>query len=74
MRDYIGETDPDYEFVLSNGVIHVSRFVGLSVMDQLARIGAKSFPRHLQIGKKGVLESLRWVTLPQPTLPRKWLF
>ncbi|KAL4916115.1 hypothetical protein BDW62DRAFT_218861 [Aspergillus aurantiobrunneus] len=54
------ETDQDYEFALSNQMIHVSRLAGLSVTGEVAGIGVQGEQRHLQIGKKGVLESLRW--------------
>jgi NADPH:quinone reductase-like Zn-dependent oxidoreductase len=60
------ETDPDYEFALQDGIVHISRFVDVSVTDGLAMIGVEGSPRHLQIAKKGALDTLRWAaTAPQ---------
>ncbi len=63
--DRVKETDPDYEFALHNGVVHVSRFSDISVRHELGNIGVQGSPRRLQIAKKGVLETLRWATRPQ---------
>ncbi|KAF3000355.1 t1pks [Neopestalotiopsis sp. 37M] len=58
------ETDPDYEYALHEGVVHVSRFSGVSVTKELANVGVRDSPRHLQIGKKGALETLQWAAWP----------
>src|SRR6266566_2901599 len=53
---------PDYEFATCRGVVHVSRFTGVSVTDELAKVGpVQGSPRRLRTGKKGVLETPRWV-------------
>ncbi|KAI4601070.1 putative PKS/NRPS-like protein biosynthetic cluster [Pestalotiopsis sp. 9143b] len=58
------ETDPDYEYALHEGVVHVSRFSDISVTKELVNIGVQDSPRRLQIGKKGVIETLHWVAWP----------
>jgi hypothetical protein len=58
------EMDPDYEFALSKGFIHVSRFTGLSVTNELSRNAVEDAPRRLEIRRRGLLQTLRWAQLP----------
>ena len=64
-RSKHAEVDPDYEYALTNGVVHIPRFHWISVAEELA-IGASAgeIPKRLEIGKRGFLQSLRWVEQP----------
>jgi hypothetical protein len=54
----------DYEFVLSNGVVNISRFHWFSVSKELSKSALENCPRKLEIEKKGLLQTLRWVRRP----------
>ncbi|KAI0406775.1 acyl transferase domain-containing protein, partial [Xylaria palmicola] len=57
--------NPDYEFAYSGGTIHLPRFHCISVSDELAALpeGKPTYKRS-EIGKKGLLKSLKWVESP----------
>ncbi|KAI9774066.1 MAG: Type I Iterative PKS [Geoglossum simile] len=54
------DLDPDYEFALSNSIIHVGRFHWVSVDRALDDTCKGYVPRRLEIGKRGLLQTLRW--------------
>ncbi|KAF4244021.1 hypothetical protein CNMCM8980_010357 [Aspergillus fumigatiaffinis] len=58
------EFDPDQEFAWTDGVIHVSRMHWLSIPKALTHHGGDFSTATLEIGRPGLLNTLRWV--PQP--------
>lgn len=57
--------DPDYEWALDNGKVHVGRFHWFSVNDTLSLTSADSkVPKRLEVAKRGFLETLGWVQQP----------
>ncbi|OJJ30102.1 hypothetical protein ASPWEDRAFT_164008 [Aspergillus wentii DTO 134E9] len=61
--------DPDYEWVLDNGKIHIGRFHWFSVSDTLSRTRPScALPKRLEIGKRGFLGTLGWVQQPTRVL------
>lgn len=60
----ISEFDPDQEFVWTNGAIHVSRMHWLSVSEALSRNGGRIERATLEIGRPGLLNTLRWASQP----------
>ncbi|TVY84105.1 Highly reducing polyketide synthase FUM1 [Lachnellula suecica] len=54
------DIDPDYEFVLQDGVIYSSRYHWFSVRDGFATSQGKVVDKVLKIGQKGMVDSLRW--------------
>ncbi|EPE33257.1 NAD(P)-binding Rossmann-fold containing protein [Glarea lozoyensis ATCC 20868] len=54
------EIDPDYEFVLSNGVVQVGRYHAVTVPSELPVPTEATAPKSLTIGKLGLLQSLSW--------------
>lgn len=64
-RSKHAEVDPDYEYALTNGVVHIPRFHWISVAEELAiGVSAGEIPKRLEIGKRGFLQSLHWVEHP----------
>lgn len=73
-------TDPDYEFVISEGVPHVGRFHWVSVNDELRKADSTTRTTHersmsievkitrLEIGTPGLLQTLRYVAREVPDL------
>lgn len=59
--------DPECEFALHNGVIHVGRFHWLP-MKQVAPCDATDCPATLTVDKPGSLESVTWKHNPTPDL------
>lgn len=67
--------DPDYEFALSSGVVHLPRFDWLKVADELSSSSATATSEHegphrkpskrVEIGKSGSLQTLQWVEKPR---------
>lgn len=60
--------DPDYEFALSDGLVHLPRFDWVKVADELSSARATSKNeahdkplKRLEIGKSGSLQTLKWV-------------
>lgn len=63
------DDDPDYEWVLDNGKIHVGRFHWFAVGDELCRTRPDSnLPKRLEISKRGILETPGWVQQPTHVL------
>lgn len=58
------ELDRDYEFVLSDGLVNIGRFHWISVSKELALRPEKGGPKALEIGKRGLLQTLQWVQRP----------
>jgi SAM-dependent methyltransferase len=54
------ETDPDYEFILSNDVVEVGRYHAVTVPSELPVPTEATAPKSLTIGKLGLLQSLSW--------------
>lgn len=56
------DMDPDFEYVLEKGVVHLSRYHAVSVRDEIAEAETeKDLPAKLEIGRFGLLQSLHWV-------------
>ena len=55
------EVDPDWEFALFEGAINISRYNWISVSRRLWVNSKEELPRKFEIGKSGLLQSLRWV-------------
>jgi hypothetical protein len=57
------ETDleRDYEFALSNGLVNIGRFHWVSVSEELSKIPKEPGPKTIEIGKRGLLQTLQWV-------------
>lgn len=54
------EVDPDWEFALSEKVVHIPRYRWVSVIEQLSAVSDLELPRKLEAGKPGFLQSLQW--------------
>ena len=64
-RAKVGDVDPDYEYALAKGAVHIPRFHWISVADGLAISPSEGeTPKRLEIGKRGSLQSLQWVDQP----------
>lgn len=55
------DLDPDWEYALFEGAIQIPRYHWISTSQRLAAMSGGEFPRKLEIGKTGLLQSLRWV-------------
>lgn len=53
--------DPDWEFALFEKVIRIPRYHWVSVAERLSAVVEEERPRKLEVGKPGLLQSLRWV-------------
>jgi hypothetical protein len=62
------EFDPDQEFAWTNGVIHVSRMYWLSIPEALTHQGGSFSTATLEIGRPGLLNTLRWASQPMTPL------
>ncbi|KAB8301505.1 hypothetical protein EYC80_003356 [Monilinia laxa] len=62
------EVEPDFEYAISRGVIHVPRFQWVSISDEL--FSRKEFDalKTLEIGKRGALKTLQRVERPESKL------
>jgi hypothetical protein len=58
----ITEMDPDSEFVLYEGEVHIGRYHPVSVADELALSANESDAAKVEIGVPGLLQTLKWVT------------
>ncbi|GMF92903.1 unnamed protein product [Aspergillus oryzae] len=58
------EFDPDQEYAWVNGTIHVGRMHWLSVPEALAQSSGGGEKAILEIGRPGLLNTLRWVSQP----------
>ena len=63
----VSEFDPDQEFAWTEGAIHVGRMQWLSVPKTLEQVAGTASAATLDIGRPGLLNTLRWVA--QPTKP-----
>ena len=69
VRSAASEIDPDFEYVLSNGVIEVGRYHAVKVPHQLSAATDVTASKKLKVGKLGLLQSLTWEQqLPLPNL------
>lgn len=55
------EVDPDWEFALLERVIMIPRYHWVSVAKQVSVVSEEELPRKLEMGKPGLLQTLRWV-------------
>lgn len=53
--------DPDWEFALFEKVIHIPRYHWISVAERLSAVMEEERPRKLEVGRPGLLQTLRWV-------------
>lgn len=60
--------DPDYEFVLQNGVVHIGRFHWVSLTEQLLCSPEPTTPKTLKIGTYGIMDTLSWSQTEMPQL------
>jgi hypothetical protein len=59
--------DCDYEFVLVNGHVNIGRFHWLSVRKELSKLALETgltSQKRLEIGRRGLLQTLQWVQQP----------
>ena len=68
LRSKEEEVDSDSEFALVDGKIHTPRFHWISVNNELSHKEESSVPKRLEIGKKGLLQTLQWLQFPEKTL------
>ncbi|EUC40640.1 hypothetical protein COCMIDRAFT_9515 [Bipolaris oryzae ATCC 44560] len=54
------DMEPDFEFAIKNGVIHLPRYHWISVKDELEKAAEEIENKHLCIGQKGSINGLRW--------------
>ncbi|KAF2138887.1 uncharacterized protein K452DRAFT_276732 [Aplosporella prunicola CBS 121167] len=59
------EIDPDFEYAIVKGVINIPRFHWISVSNELSAGTDAEAPKTLEIGKRGLLKTLRWVQRPE---------
>lgn len=59
------EMDPEFEYAISKGVVHIPRFHWISVSNELSLGTDSAAPKTLEIGKRGSLKTLRWVQRPE---------
>lgn len=52
--------DPDYEFVLSNDTVQIGRYHAVKLPHRLPVSENPDGPKSLRVGKRGMLQSLRW--------------
>lgn len=57
------EQDHESEYALSKGLIHTSRFHWFSMAKELSTFPHKDRPKKLEIGKRGLLQTLHWVPI-----------
>jgi hypothetical protein len=57
----VADINPDYEFVLSRNVVNIGRYHPVSVEQELAVSASQSQAVKLEIGRFGLLQTLRWV-------------
>ncbi|KAL6808135.1 hypothetical protein V8C40DRAFT_278958 [Trichoderma camerunense] len=58
------QADPEYEFSLSHGLVHIGRFSSVSVTKELTSSETEDTPRRLEIGRRGLLQTLQWAQMP----------
>ncbi|KAL5046523.1 hypothetical protein BDW71DRAFT_214582, partial [Aspergillus fruticulosus] len=62
------EADPEYEFALYEGTIHVGRSHWVSPADHMHNGSSKNLPRRLDIESLGSIDTLRWTPFEDPPL------
>ncbi len=68
-RKETAELDQDWEFALSKGTVHISRYHPIGVKDELAALSNDAQALVLNIGTRGLLQTLKWGALSlHPTL------
>jgi hypothetical protein len=68
-RNVAAQVDPDWEFSLLDGEIHIGRYHWLAVNNEIALVGnARDHPLKLEVGQRGLLNSLGWVQAPMKIL------
>lgn len=65
----LSEFDPDQEFAWTNGTIHVGRMHWLSIPEALVHHDGAISTATLEIGRPGLLSTLRWVPKSLKSLP-----
>ncbi|KAM5494833.1 Type I Iterative PKS [Microsporum audouinii] len=58
--------DPEYEFSLQNGILHVGRFYWTPLDEENATTNKSNMSRFLDIGIYGLLDSMSWVEEEEP--------
>lgn len=56
--------NPEFEYAIFKGVINISRFHWISISNELSLGTDPEAPKALEIGKRGSLNTLRWVQKP----------
>ncbi|KAF7543126.1 hypothetical protein G7Z17_g10993 [Cylindrodendrum hubeiense] len=56
--------DPDHEFVLLNGVLEIPRYHPVILAQDMAKKAPKPEAVKLDVGRPGLLQSLRWAEFP----------
>lgn len=62
--------NPEYEFALHDGTVHIGRFHWMSLPDQLLAAPDKDAPKKLSIGAYGVMDTLQWIQVEQYQLEK----
>lgn len=65
---YLSHSDPEYEFVLRKGVVHIGRYHWCTLPEQLSVSLSEQSPIKLDIASYGRLDTLQWVPLQEPPL------
>ncbi|PYI12621.1 hypothetical protein BO78DRAFT_457054 [Aspergillus sclerotiicarbonarius CBS 121057] len=61
LGDSAGSMDPDSEFILCDGVVHVGRYHPASVTQDLTLTASNPRAVKLSVGRPGLLQSLQWI-------------
>ncbi|KAL3456975.1 hypothetical protein BJX64DRAFT_296261 [Aspergillus heterothallicus] len=62
------DVDPDYEFAVYEGAIHVGRCHWISPADHMESQSSQGLPRRLDIESLGSIDTLRWTPFEGPEL------
>ncbi|THV54033.1 hypothetical protein BGAL_0036g00320 [Botrytis galanthina] len=54
------EVDPEFEYAIRDGVVHIPRFHWISIPEEVRSAASYEGPKRLNIGKKGSLKTLHW--------------
>ncbi|KAM5467173.1 Type I Iterative PKS [Microsporum ferrugineum] len=58
--------DPEYEFFLKDGILHIGRFYWTPLDEENATTNKSNMSRFLDIGTYGLLDSMSWVEEEEP--------
>ncbi|KAL6231642.1 hypothetical protein BDW75DRAFT_247787 [Aspergillus navahoensis] len=71
-QDMVSSVNPDHEYALRDGVVHVGRYHWTRVSEELAECNNTSgYPLQLNMKRKGGSRVLNWVPVPPSSLGRR---